>query len=541
MRGTRRLASGLAIALVLLTIITVYYGPSLSTSSSTYVPSWAKEYSTSPSTGGSSLDDKTGGSFLGDKTGGSLGDKTSGSSLGDKTGGSSLADKTGGSLPSDKADGAVVVNPEPIHNVNPEPGLINPIHSKPTTTPDSGSALSPSSQTIIATKFVADTHREIYSNSTADGKYFLVDFSPWRAYNPNFVPHPFKNDTWITVAQTHKTQQENQIWFTQLVCEAKLQKGKMTCTHPPLTVPIPPTWSSKCEGELAHFNLNIGPHDARVFFGPDKPYILYGTQSAFNCFGQLMQDFTLVSDWPGARPGLFRVPTEIQRPPPYHYERVEKNWFLFWDMQGQIYAHHDTFPKRVFGLMNNDGSVDKDLAPLVSATDDVCLQKRMPTVKPTIDESIHQATNSLAVTMCKRSDPTCVVTESNTFVFTIFHWKSFYEFHGLYEPYVMLFKQAPPFEIYAITSKPLWIHGRRLPGEWREKGQHGWNQTEMIYTTSIAWKNQGQRYHGYLDDPLFLGFGVEDKETAGMDVSAAAILQDIELCDEKAQKPSLVL
>ena len=56
-------------------------------------------------------------------------------------------------------------------------------------------------------------------------------------------------------------------------------------------------------------------------------------------------------------------------------------------------------------------------------------------------ESIHQATNSLSITLCKRSDPRCVPTDDNTYIMHIFHWKSYYEFHGGYEPYVVLFKR----------------------------------------------------------------------------------------------------
>ncbi|QIW98344.1 hypothetical protein AMS68_003862 [Peltaster fructicola] len=456
-RGTRRLASGFAIALVLLTLFMVYYGPNMSD-----VP---------PAT------------------------------------------------PPGKPP--IVVKPDPVDKVPAKP--------LPTTTTPSGFQRVPRPGGV--TDYVKKTHRELSSLTTSDGGYFDVDYSPWPAYNPNFTPHPTKNDTWITVAQYHKNATENQVWFTQVICEAQFMGNSLHCIHPPWIVPIPPTWTDACTGDIAHFNMNIGPHDARVFYGPERPYILYGTQASYACFGQYFQDFTLVSDWPGAWPGKFKRPTEIMKPPPHKYSKVEKNWFLFWDSEGELFIHHDIAPTRIFGKMEDDGTIEKDANQLIATEEAACLESLMPYAKPTYEESIHQATNSLAVTMCKRTDPSCIPSERNTFVFHIFHWKSFYEFHGLYEPYVHMFSQYAPYRTYGVSSKPLWFRGRRLPGTWREEGLNGWNQTEMVYTTSIAWKEHGMKYHGYLDDILLIGFGIEDKESGGLDIRAADLFKDIVTCD----------
>ncbi|KAH8672563.1 hypothetical protein BGZ60DRAFT_405149 [Tricladium varicosporioides] len=355
-----------------------------------------------------------------------------------------------------------------------------------------------------------------------------------------------------------------------------------------------------CEGEVEMLNLSRGPHDARVFYGPGIPYTIYGSNSQFTCFGQFIQDFRSLADWgntdfPGTK---FKSATELQRPPPYG--SIEKNWFVFWDQGGQIYAHYDMLPNRAFAKLEIDGSVGEDLAPQAAiAGDEKCIEEYAPQVDPNVEkpdgESIHQATNSLSVTLCKRSDPSCVPDERNTFILTIFQYKRYYYFHSVYDPYVMLFEQKAPFKIHGISQKPFWIHGRWKPHEVKEPNAveesnqlqepiegvglnqvkkrnevdgpnevddsneadelseadepneveepndlleegaedekaRSWDQTEMFYITSMSWKSNRQKYHGYIDDVLFLGFGIEDSMTAGIDVVVGDLLVDLGHC-----------
>merc|ERR1712070_708725 len=340
-------------------------------------------------------------------------------------------------------------------------------------------------------KAIAETHNEISSSITSDGSYFPINFGEFPAMNPNIIPHPTLNETWFIVAQRYKND-SNPIWFTELVCEAHFKAGALECIQSPLILPIPSTFSERCEGDLSFFNFNIGPHDARVFCGPEKPYVIYGSQSSFNCFGQ---------------------------------------WF--WDFHGDLYMHYDISPSRVYTKLGFDGSVGEDLAPQARRTDEKCLSKYMAPPDHELPESIHQATNSLSITMCKSTDPSCKVSEANTFIFTIVQRKAYYDYHSVYEPYVVLFNQRPPFELQAISSKPFWIRGRReqLPHPSKE-GEVWENQSEMMYVTSMSWKARDQMYHGYLDDTLFVGFGIEDKDTGGMDVLAADLLRDLGMCGD---------
>lgn len=284
----------------------------------------------------------------------------------------------------------------------------------------------------------------------------------------------------------------------------------------------------RCQGSLSFFELNVGPHDARVFYGPSTPYVMYGMNSAFACFGQFMLDFRLLMDW-GFEffdKNQFRVPTEVQRPPPYAL--VEKNFFVFWDKNEQLYAHYDLVPKRVFSKLEYDGTAGPDLAPAAAARDEKCIAKYIP--KPNPDcESVHQATNSLSITLCKRSDPACKPDDSNTFIMSVFQYKKFYSYHSVYEPYVMLFEQAAPFAMHGISTKPFWISGRGKPGEWTTE-ERVVDQTQMFYVTSLSWKKHGQKYHGYIDDVMFVLFGIEDGDAGGIDVLAGDMLEGLGLC-----------
>lgn len=100
----------------------------------------------------------------------------------------------------------------------------------------------------------------------------------------------------------------------------------------------------------------------------------------------------------------------------------------------------------------------------------------------------------------------------------------------------MVFEQTAPFRVHAISAKPFWIHGRR-GGVTRSRhaAEESWKvledqKEEMLYITSMSWKTQGQKYHGYMDDVLFLGFGIEDERTAAIDISAGDLLRDLGMC-----------
>jgi hypothetical protein len=388
------------------------------------------------------------------------------------------------------------------------------------------------SKTPVATsdeKSMAETHNELFSASTPDRKYFPLVFGEHEALNPNIIPYPTANDTWLMVAQKRRHEEGFSARHIELVCDAQFQAdGSLACVQEPGALPIAATTNGavECQGKWDLLKYNNGPHDGRVFYGPDAPYTVYGSNSQYTCFGQWMQDMRLLVDWPvDDEEVTFERPAalEIHRPEPFGH--IEKNWFVFWDADNATYVHYDISPLRSFAKMEADGTVGSDLAIFADRSDSKCLAKYLPTLADPEKESIHQATNSLSLTLCKRAER-CEPTAYNTFIVAIVQHKTFYNYHAVYEPYVLLFKNKPPFEIHAVSQKPLWIAGRGRAGF----GKLTHDQSEMLFMTSMSWKNHGQRYHGFLDDELFLAFGLEDSRTGAIDVVAEDLLRGMGLC-----------
>ncbi len=84
---------------------------------------------------------------------------------------------------------------------------------------------------------------------------------------------------------------------TQVSCNASFQDGTLRCVTLPSTLPIAPTTGGLCEDNFAALNLVSGPHDARAFWGPHQPYIIYGSNSMRICLGQFAQDLRALVDW----------------------------------------------------------------------------------------------------------------------------------------------------------------------------------------------------------------------------------------------------
>lgn len=402
-------------------------------------------------------------------------------------------------------------------------------------------------------------HTELQSVTTSHRKFFRIKFGTEEVINPNIIPHPYLNDTWIVVAQ--RAGDENagiDNPSAELVCSARFVDEALTCVDvdaeeglyaddghgdqswfgsvEPMLLPVEATSSEpgSCPDEIRIFSLNVGLHDARVFHGPSSPLILYGSNSHSTCFGQWLQDFrTLVPDiWSSTSDSSgnsddeqqhildksdFSTGTELQRPTPHN--AIEKNWFLFWDAAGDAYVQTDLTPRRSFAHLHPDGSVGRgshDIHPQSAQLDDKCLAQYLPRT-PDLD----QASNSLAVTLCRRANPECVPDDENTFVFVIVQHRTVFEGHTAYHPYVVVFRHSAPFEVWAVSKRPIWISGRGL---FRS------GDTEGFSITSMSWRDKGQTYHGYVDDVLFLAFGIEDNEGAAIDVLAGDLLANLGLC-----------
>lgn len=375
-------------------------------------------------------------------------------------------------------------------------------------------------------------YREVWSRSTTDGTYFNVYFTQG-ATKPNIIPHPTKADQYLLIA----TDSDGFHPFQQLNCQGSFYNGVLLCADPPTILPIPTTNTGTCAGALDHYNMRSGPRDSRVFYSPDGPLISYNAQSPHRCMGHFIQDIRhILPDFTGLAPSpLYANATEIHRPDAG--TSIHKNFMLFWDAHGTAHVQHEFWPARMFAQLAPSGHVGPDLAPATRFPDLRCMARLMPPARGEF-EWIRPGSNSLAVTLCRRADPRCVPTDKNTMLMHIVHHEKLTAGHATFEPYVVLFQRSAPFALHAMAQRPLWVRGRgvltKATGAKQYEGEEAEaippGELESFETTTMSWMMHGQRYHGYLDDPLFLSFGIEDSKSAGADTTAAAILQDLAFC-----------
>lgn len=86
--------------------------------------------------------------------------------------------------------------------------------------------------------YAAGAYREILSVSTADRKFFKIDFSPHRGINPNVIPHPTLKDHWLVMGMFDSHVVENSAWSAELVCTATFKGDVLACIDPPLILSI---------------------------------------------------------------------------------------------------------------------------------------------------------------------------------------------------------------------------------------------------------------------------------------------------------------
>ena len=89
--------------------------------------------------------------------------------------------------------------------------------------------------------YTEGAYHEILSVSTPDKKYFKIVFDKKESINPNAIPHPFLDDTWIIVSQLQRSDVKNTVWFAELVCNAIFKNGNLSCVEAPMILPLTKT------------------------------------------------------------------------------------------------------------------------------------------------------------------------------------------------------------------------------------------------------------------------------------------------------------
>jgi len=314
---------------------------------------------------------------------------------------------------------------------------------------------------------------------------------------------------------------------------------------------------------------------------------LQSSRSRYACFGLWIIDLRslhpplehLLSSSPSL-PSLgplksYPTLTELTRNPADTRSEIEKNWLLFFPSSGENYIHYDLSspygaPRgRTFAKVLGNGLTSTNLTdPL----EQPCLRELTDAEEPDKRKrggTWHQATNSLRLILCNRSDPNCKATSDNTVFFAIVHRKfaNYLKLPLRYERFFMVWQATPPFYMLGISQHPILMRNETASGwspsdNWSDNStnnaivaatkQNNPDATEpfsgndwwayFTYTVSItyAWGRPpmtgragdevGDMHVGYLDDEVLLAIGVDDKGQAFSRAKAGDLVQCLRAC-----------
>lgn len=271
--------------------------------------------------------------------------------------------------------------------------------------------------------------------------------------------------------------------------------------------------------------------------------------------------------------------TELTRNPADTRLHMEKNWLLFFPASGESYLHYDLSdphggPRgRTFAKLIGSGFTTTNLTDPyeISCIRGLDANETHPAMR---DESWHQATNSLRLILCDRSDANCKPERNNTVFFAVVHRKfqNFFSLPLRYERYFIVWAATPPFTMLGISQHPILLanetaSGWPPPENWTDdpinvekvaqtKVRYHGNVTDpeknamggkdlwayFTYTVSIsyAWgrPNDGleTKNVGYLDDEVVLGIGIDDAGQGFARVKARDLLQCLRRCEGRRGK-----
>lgn len=192
--------------------------------------------------------------------------------------------------------------------------------------------------------------------------------------------------------------------------------------------------------------------------------------------------FSLLHEVVPMAPISFLQLTEFRRPEPY--APMEKNWVLFFSPTQGSFVQYDLAPgKRTFGKLIGNGYVTRNSTDILEES---CIENPYPIDtepfdwKAAGDETLkfkdgwHQATNSLRLIMCKRTDLKCHSRPQKEVFISLIQRKR-HNRYGLvarYERVAILWEGNGPFRVIAVGK-----HYMRFAGE--EWGALGFEKKKL--------------------------------------------------------------
>ncbi|PVH89050.1 hypothetical protein DL98DRAFT_508889 [Cadophora sp. DSE1049] len=240
--------------------------------------------------------------------------------------------------------------------------------------------------------------------------------------------------------------------------------------------------------------------------------------------------------------------TELTRNPPSTRQSYEKNWVMFFPSPATSYLQYElnsttrTFAQLIGGGLTTQNMTDPFEEP--------CLSEELGETETnifTVSSSWHQATPTLKLILCARSNTSCIADNPATVFFAAIQRKHNNGF-GLpirYERYFVIWSATWPFNMLAISQHPILLANETNRGwkpaeiwddvpEAKDEERDIWG--EFTYTTTIAYawgraeSDIREKGTGYLDDEVILSVGIDDKDGLYGKVVAADLLQCLRIC-----------
>ena len=297
----------------------------------------------------------------------------------------------------------------------------------------------------------------------------------------------------------------------------------------------------------------IGPEDMKLFWTRRREPLLIFTHQVNDpilCEGMYLIDARaaipeldrilngLVDHMPAIR---FEQPTLLRREAPKgeeddaQYQR-EKNWapvqplfndedeLLFMVQPGNLFEWKSAKEPVEQVDMTEESAVEAPYPPGTSWKDTwhskhkTCIHDIWRT-----DKHIHQSTPMLVLTLCNRGE--CRPTPENTVMIGMVQRrvnKSDGYPYTWYDHRIAVYEAAWPYRMMS-ASRMLTYHGE-------VHGDYTWTGSMTYHVDSDQLPRD--RSHGFLDDEIWLGFGIKDRNAGWLDVRASDLVQEHFMCKE---------
>ncbi|KAK9361863.1 hypothetical protein V1504DRAFT_432439 [Lipomyces starkeyi] len=362
----------------------------------------------------------------------------------------------------------------------------------------------------------------------------------------------------------------------------------LQCATEPQRIEIATVESGECREHL-FFGLRKGPQTPRVFFAPDgTPILTYSANSEADCIGVWMVDarvaYPPLMEWFPNPPLQYLEPIELRRPG--KKLEMEQNWTFMFE-HNKTFIQQDLYPRTYSSI----GWQNRNLAPrsfkcinaLTQNREEVALRQATNTLRLSLCNwpctATEENTVLISIIHVKYAEgyrpyyerrvlvttaqfpfdvigisPSLVYTgtdEQDVLYTTSLTWDSRQEPRKSREDVYSMDKSK-----YAVKSEM--TGGDRSPEnqetqeepnkvkvEKRETAQEKKMRKLHEKQEELADKNkfreytienpqlsgiESDYYHGYLNDVVLIGFGIEDREAAVLDVRASDLVECIKKC-----------